>query len=54
MERKDEPLINKQIISLFLEKLEKFTKEERKEILFTIKILNHPIYKYENTNSRTR
>ena len=43
LKRMDEPMINRKIILLFLEKLELLTKEERKEILKVIQLLNHPI-----------
>ena len=41
---KVEMQIEKRIVVLFLEKLEVMTKEERLEILKTIKWLNQPIF----------
>ena len=35
---------NTKIIELFLEKLEKLTDDERKELLKTIRVLNNPIF----------
>jgi len=45
IKRIDEPMINRKIILLFLEKLELLTKEERQEILEVIQLLNHPMFK---------
>jgi phage terminase large subunit len=39
-----EPLLNREIIKLWLEKLEQFSKEERVEMLKVIRLLNNPIY----------
>jgi hypothetical protein len=43
MERLDEPLINRQIVLLFLEKFEQMTAEERQTISETIQIINRPV-----------
>jgi len=44
IKRIDEPELNRQIVWLFLDKLEKMTLEERKEILHTIALLNSPVF----------
>jgi len=41
--RIDEPMINRKIVLLFLEKLELLTDGERKEILKSIQLLNYPV-----------
>jgi len=41
--RSEKSEINRKIVLLFLEKLEKLTPEEREEILRTIQLINHPI-----------
>ena len=42
--RLDEPIINRQIVLLFLEKLELLNESERAEILKVIQLLNHPSF----------
>ena len=44
IKRIEESEINREIILLFLEKLELLSPEERKEIIFTIKLINHPTF----------
>lgn len=44
IERIEEPEVNRSIVYLFLEKLELMTDEERKTIIKTIQILNHPVF----------
>lgn len=44
MQKIEEPLINLQIVWLFLTKLNELNPEERAEILNTIKLINHPIF----------
>lgn len=39
-----ENFINIKIVCLFLEKVELLTKEERKILIHTIDIINHPIF----------
>lgn len=39
-----EPLINREIILLWLQKIEQLSKDERAEMLKMIRLLNHPIY----------
>lgn len=45
IKRVDEPMINRRIVLLFLEKLEILTKAERIEILKLIQLLNYPVLK---------
>ena len=42
IEKLEEPYINRKIVVLFLEKVEKLSQEERREILKTIQFINHP------------
>ena len=43
--------INLKIVLLFLEKLEKLTQQERKEILRTICLINYPVFIVENKDN---
>lgn len=50
MERIDEPILNREIVKLFLEKLEQLSKEERAVLLGVLKLIAHPMFVTNNVN----